>query len=204
MKIFPLRADFGGFFLPPCRLKWHQKCPQGFVKRVNTKCRKSRIPDRFGWAGRWEAKPPWRYSPGAAKFSQIKSNIPVLSPPSQELLPSFPPFHLSKLLQTFRTFPYFHRHRFIFSWMSKNPMSWSKRRRWMYLLLPASWFSLKTHFNKCIATPQVSLPASFPAPQSLLTLLKNSPAGSHLRDAILRDRFLLFPPTPVLKVEFLA
>lgn len=106
MKIFPLRADFGGFFLPPCRLKWHQKCPQGFVKRVNTKCRKSRIPDRFGWAGRWEAKPPWRYSPGAAKFSQIKSNIPVLSPPSQELLPSFPPFRLSKLLQTFRTFPF--------------------------------------------------------------------------------------------------
>lgn len=89
MKTFPLRADLGIFPLPPCRLKWHQKCLQGFVKRVNIKCRKSRTPDWSGWAGGWEAKPPWRYSPGAAKFSQIKQ-LPSVFPTFPES--SFPAF----------------------------------------------------------------------------------------------------------------
>lgn len=203
MTIFPLRADFGDFFPASMQAEMASEMPTRLCEKGEHKMQKKQNP-RLVWVG-WQmgSKTPLEIQPWSCQIlpdkatSQCFPHIPRSSFPAF-LHSAFP--NSSKPSEPSR----FHRHRFIFSWMSKNPMSWSKRRCWMYLLLPASWFSLKTHFNKCIATPQVSLPASFPAPQSLLTLLKNSPAGSHLWDAILRDRFLLFPPTPVLKVEFLA
>lgn len=103
MKIFPLRADLEIFYFPllPCRLKWHQKCPPRHW--VNIKCRKNRIPDWFGWAGRWEEKSSWRY-PLCCQIFPNKETSWCFSHLPRELLPSFCPFCLSKPSEPFCIF----------------------------------------------------------------------------------------------------
>lgn len=197
---FPSKSWFGDFFFPPAsiQVEMASQMPPRLCEKGKHQMQKKQNPwqVRVGWQRR--SKTTLEIQTWCCQIFPDKATSQCFSHFPKELLPSFSPSCLSKPSELFcisistDLFP--------FECVKKTP--WAGVRGdtgCIYSFQLLDFFYKKITFLGSVASPQVSLPATFPSPQSLLRFLT-----SHLWDAFLRDHFLLFPSIPGLKSWILA